>query len=218
MGRTALPRTALRTALARTALPGTTLDPTAQNVALFSLSRHIFHSFFPLLGVFSWNFGGVFEDRGPQMSTFGLSGCRVKPRRLWGRRAPHDTRELQTCTFQGPSLQKNKQPKFNKKTPRERDKKNDMGAGEEKQKERNLGGLAEGRPANQQPHQHQQQHNKNNKHNNKPPFGGPTPRGPPVEIEFGQSESGQNRVWPIRLWPKLKFLLCEKTCVNCSDF
>ena len=25
----------------------------------FSLSRHNFHSFVPLLGVFSWNFGGV---------------------------------------------------------------------------------------------------------------------------------------------------------------
>ena len=29
---------------------------------------------------FSLNFGGVFEDRDPQMCTFGLSGCRVKPR------------------------------------------------------------------------------------------------------------------------------------------
>ena len=34
---------------------------------------------------FSLNFGGVFEDRDPQMCTFGLSGCRVKPRR------PHQT-------------------------------------------------------------------------------------------------------------------------------
>ena len=39
-------------------------------------------SFFPpLLGVFSLNFGGVFEGLDPQMCTFGLSGCRVKPRR-----------------------------------------------------------------------------------------------------------------------------------------
>ena len=37
------------------------------------------------LGVFSLNFGGVFEGRGPQTCTFRLSGCRVKPRRLWGR-------------------------------------------------------------------------------------------------------------------------------------
>ena len=35
---------------------------------------HNFNSFFPLLGVFSLNFGGVFEGRDPQMCTFGLSG------------------------------------------------------------------------------------------------------------------------------------------------
>ena len=64
---------------------------TAQNFALF----------FPSLGVFSLNFGGVFECRDPQMCTFGLSGCRVEPRR------PHQTgppglhtttRELQNST------------------------------------------------------------------------------------------------------------------------
>ena len=35
---------------------------------------------FSSLGVFSLNFG-VFEGRSPQMCTFGLSDCRVKPRR-----------------------------------------------------------------------------------------------------------------------------------------
>ena len=30
-------------------------------MSLFSLSRHMFLSFFPLLGVFSWNFGGVLK-------------------------------------------------------------------------------------------------------------------------------------------------------------
>ena len=34
------------------------------------------------LCVFSLNFGGLCEDRNPQMCTFGLSGCRMKPRRL----------------------------------------------------------------------------------------------------------------------------------------
>ena len=58
---------------------------TAQNFALF-LPFPATVSFFLLsLEVFSWNFGGVFEDRDPQMCTFGLSGCRVKPRR------PHQT-------------------------------------------------------------------------------------------------------------------------------
>ena len=76
--------TALRgTALRRTALHRTALRRTAQNFALFfSLSRLHFRYFSLSLGeVFSWNFGGVFEGRDPQMCTFGLSGCRVKPRR-----------------------------------------------------------------------------------------------------------------------------------------
>ena len=30
--------------------------------------------------------GRCLKRRGPEMCTFGLSGCRVKPRRLWGRR------------------------------------------------------------------------------------------------------------------------------------
>ena len=74
---TALPGTALR----RTALP---LDrPKFRSFC--SLSRRKIRSFLPSLGVFSWNFGGVFEDRDPQICTFGLSDCRVKPRR------PHQT-------------------------------------------------------------------------------------------------------------------------------
>ena len=50
----------------------------------FSLSpAPIFALFVSLsLGVLSLNFGGVFEGRDPQMCTFGLSGCRVKPRRV----------------------------------------------------------------------------------------------------------------------------------------
>ena len=39
---------------------------------------------FSLSGVFSLNFVVFFEGRDPQMCTFALSGCRVKPRRLWG--------------------------------------------------------------------------------------------------------------------------------------
>ena len=38
-----------------------------------------FRSYCLSLGVFSWNFGGVFESRDPQMCTFGI--CRVNPRR-----------------------------------------------------------------------------------------------------------------------------------------
>ena len=37
---------------------------------------------------YRWILGGVFEGRDPQMCTFGLSDCRVKPLRLWFRRSP----------------------------------------------------------------------------------------------------------------------------------
>ena len=54
--------------------------------AFFSLSRHQFRFFSLSLCVFSLNFGGFCEDRDPQLCTFGLSGCGVKPRRLCCRR------------------------------------------------------------------------------------------------------------------------------------
>ena len=41
------------------------LRQTAQNFALFSLSRRKIRSFLLSLGVLSWNFGGVFETPGP---------------------------------------------------------------------------------------------------------------------------------------------------------
>ena len=82
--------------------PSSTGPPSAgpPKISLFfSLSRHNFHSFF-----LSWgSFRGILvvvEGRDPQKCMFGLSGCRVKPRRLWGR--PGSTRQLQTCTFVRP--------------------------------------------------------------------------------------------------------------------
>ena len=63
--------------------------------AFFSISRHNVLSFFPLLGVFTWNFGGVFEGRGPQMCTFGLSGCRVKHQRGPDLDRPHPLTDLE---------------------------------------------------------------------------------------------------------------------------
>ena len=52
------------------------------------LSRQNLHSFFPLLDVFLCNVGGVFEGRGPEMCTFGLSGCRLKPQPELARTRP----------------------------------------------------------------------------------------------------------------------------------
>ena len=47
----------------------------ARNFALFFPSpATVFYSFLPLLGVLSWNFGGVLKRRGPEMCTFGVLG------------------------------------------------------------------------------------------------------------------------------------------------
>ena len=46
-------------------------------ISLFSLSHRKIRSLLPSLGVFSLNFGGVFEGRGPQMCTFGVLGVVV---------------------------------------------------------------------------------------------------------------------------------------------
>ena len=86
----------------------------------FSLARYNFHSFFPLFGVHSLKFGGVFEGRDPEMCTFGLSGCRVKPRRL----------------FQGPGASNT--TKIPRKDPKEREEEKNNVAGEGK-KPRNFG-------------------------------------------------------------------------------
>ena len=71
---------------------------TAQNFALFSLSHHIFHSFFPLLRVLSLKFGGDFEFRDPQMCTFGVLGLPKPPG------FNTTARELQSCTLEGPGV------------------------------------------------------------------------------------------------------------------
>ena len=86
--------------------PSGPLCRTAQNFALFSLSRHNFHSFFSLLGVLSWNFGGVFEGWDPQMCMFELSGCRGKFRRLRGRGFTRQPENSKRAHFQALALQK----------------------------------------------------------------------------------------------------------------
>ena len=89
--------------------------------SFFSLSRRKIRSFLPSLGVFSLNFGGVFEDRDPEMCTFGLSGCRVKPRRPHQTGPPglaHDSPRTPNVHISGSRSSKTP-PKFNEKTPRE---------------------------------------------------------------------------------------------------
>ena len=74
-------------------------------------------SFCVSLGVFSWNFGGVLKRHSPLISTFGVLGLHHS--------VPcHTTaRELQTRTFEGPSLHKNHQNSTRR--PPERHKKSE---------------------------------------------------------------------------------------------
>ena len=106
----------------------------------FSLLPPHFSFLFLSLGVLSWNFVGVFEGRNPEMCTFGLSGCRVKPRRLHQTGPPglaHDSpRTPSVAHFRAPALQT--PPKFHERTPRERKKKENCGGRREK-KARNFG-------------------------------------------------------------------------------
>ena len=117
------------TALPGTALPGTALPGTALPLdalpldrpkfrSFFSVSRRKIRSFLPSLGVFSLNSGGVFEFRDPQMCTFGLCDCRVKPWRLRGRRGfTRQPENSKRAHLSAPALQT--PPKFHEKTPRE---------------------------------------------------------------------------------------------------
>ena len=72
--------------------------------------------------VFSLNFGGVFEGRNPEMCTFGLSGCRVKPRR------PHQTGPLEGSGTSNST-----------RRPPERDRNNETVAGKGRKKREILG-------------------------------------------------------------------------------
>ena len=155
----------------------------------FSLSRRKFLSFFSLWEVFSLNFGGVFEDRGAQMCTFMLSGCRVEPRR------PHQTgppglhttaRELQTRTFERPGASNTtKIPRAD--TP-EREERMKFPVGESKKKREISGPPPFGpHPSGPQPF-------------GPPPFGAPLFRGsgPPTPPGPHQKQNWPNAVWPIR--------------------
>ena len=136
--RTPLRRTPLRrTPLRQTPLRRTALRRTAQNFALFFPSPATVFILFSLsCWSFSLNFGGVFEDRDPQMCTFGLSGCRVKPRR------PHQTgpglaHDSLRTPVQGTCASKHHQNSTRR--PPERDEKNEFCSGRGKKKREILG-------------------------------------------------------------------------------
>ena len=77
-----------------------------KNFGFFSLSRHKIRSFLPSLRVFSWNFGGVFEGRGPSnVHVWALWLLCETPEALGPPGLRTRTRELQTCTLERPGLQ-----------------------------------------------------------------------------------------------------------------
>ena len=104
--------------------------PDCPKFRFFPLSRHQFRSFFSL-SVSSLNFGGFCEDRDPQMCTFGLSGCGVKPQRHRGRRGfTQQPENSKRAHFTAPTL-----PNTTKKTNQE----SETGGGRRKKKTRNFG-------------------------------------------------------------------------------
>ena len=107
----------------------------AQKFALFfPLSRHCFHSFFSLFGVFSWNLW-CSKRRGPE-STFGVLGLSCE-----APAAPETAGVSHDSTFEGPGLQKHHQ-NSSRRHPNQRKKKNEHGAGEGKQRAKFWGILA----------------------------------------------------------------------------
>ena len=97
--------------------------------------RPKFRSFLPSLGVFSLNFGGVLEGRNHEMCTFGLSDCRVKPRRPHQTRPPglaHDSPRTPNVHISRPRRFKNHQNSTQGPQERERRKKIVAGKGKKK--------------------------------------------------------------------------------------
>ena len=135
----------------------------------FFLSRH--HFFLCFSGC-SWNFGGVLKRRCPEMCTFGVLGLScASPGRpgLVGPPGSHTTaREPKRAHFRVPAFKT--PPKFNEKTPRERQKERIRGREREKKAQnfgRSGGGgssggdvrrkVVQGSPKQQQPQPQQRQ-------------------------------------------------------------
>ena len=129
-----------------------------------------------LSGGFLVEFWWCLKRRGAQMCTFGLSGCRVTPRRLRGRqgftRQPENSKRahMSVPAFQTPS-------KFHEKTPSER-RNNEISGGREKKKREILGSPPFGPPPCGLPFC------------GPPPFGPPPPSAP-TKNKIGQMRSGQ---------------------------
>ena len=104
--------------------------PPKMSLFFFPSPAANFVLFFSLWVFFSLNFGGVFEGRDPQMCTFGLSGCRVKPRRPHQTGPPglaHDSPRTPNVHISGPRRIKHHQNSTRR--PPEREEKNEFCGG-----------------------------------------------------------------------------------------
>ena len=110
-------------------------SPGPPKISLFFFPLPPQNSFFSSLsGCLLVDFWLCDEDRDPQMCTFGLSGCRVKPRRLRGRRGFTRQPEISNrAHLSAPALQT--PPKFHEKTPREGRKERILRRDKEKKRE-----------------------------------------------------------------------------------
>ena len=115
-----------------------------------NISRFFFPSpatkfvlFFPLWGLLV-EFWWCLKRRGAQMCTFGVLwlSC-ASPGGPEAAGVSHDNQRAQTCTFEGPGVQKHHQ-NSTRRHP-EREEKNEFCGGRGKKKERNFGGPWEGR-------------------------------------------------------------------------
>ena len=117
--------------------PWTALPLDRPKFRFFPLSRRKIRSFLPSLGVLSWNFGGVLKTKTLKCARLGSLGCRVKPRRLRGRRGfTRQPENSKRAHLSAPALQT--PPKFHEKTPRE-GRRTNFAAGEGKKKREILG-------------------------------------------------------------------------------
>ena len=107
------------------ASPLDTSSPSAgpPKISLFFFSLPPEVSFFlPSLGGLLVEFWWCLKRQDPQMCTLGLSGCRVKTRRLRGRRGfTRQPENSKRAHLSAPALQT--PPKFHEKTPQEREEK-----------------------------------------------------------------------------------------------
>ena len=160
----------------------TPLRRTAQNFALFLPFPATVSLFLCLSGCLLVEFWWCFEGRNPEMCTFGLSGCRVKPRRPHQTGPPglaHDSPRTPNVHISG-HLRFKTPPKFHEKTPRETQKQRN-GGGKGKKKREILGPPPFGAPPRG------------------PTLRGPTLRGPhpsgPHPLLGGPHPSGPHFFW-----------------------